>query len=185
MCKLNRCLLLTETHIGDTVVFVFFFFLVILSLHINHLNIKLRKYVKCQQLLNVGRGESFSLGLLGKILPISEQTRSLNLKLRHCSLCFTHLCYAVGTDFAQTGAEVQACFDPFLPLTSVTEPHSDNLLLQMKTFGYPGYFLRGRFAFLHEAALQGLLSSQAVVLNKRQGRKSEGIKERISINVWL
>lgn len=85
----------------------------------------------------------------------------LNLKLRHRSLCFTHLYDAVWVDFGQTGAEVEAGFDPFLSLPSVAEPDSDHLLLQMEAFGYPGYFLGGWLTFVHKAALQSLLSSQA------------------------
>lgn len=68
---------------------------------------------------------------------------------------------AVWTHFGQIGAEVEAGFDPFLPLAPVAEPYSDHLLLQMEAFGYPGYFLGRRLAFLYEAALQSLLSAQA------------------------
>lgn len=83
-------------------------------------------------------------------------------------MCFTHLCEAVWTDFGQTGAKVKACFDTFLSLSSVTKPYSDHLLLQVEPFGYPGYFLRGWLSFLHKAALQGLLSSEAAVSNEEQ-----------------
>ncbi len=80
------------------------------------------------------------------------------------------------TDFGQTGAEVQAGFDSFLSLASVTEPDSDHLLLQMEAFGYPGYFLRRWLTFFNKAALQSLLSSQAAV-----GKQGE---ERRRWTVW-
>lgn len=86
-------------------------------------------------------------------------------------MCFAHLCDAVGTDLGQAGAEVQAGFDPLLPLAPVAEPDSDHLLLQMEAFGYPGYFLGGRLTFFHKAALQSLLSSQAAV--GREGKRRE------------
>lgn len=100
------------------------------------------------------------------VFTIIEQIQ--NFTLGQCSLGFTHLCYAVWADFGHTGAEVEAGFNPFLPLTPVTEPDSDHLLLQMKTFGYTGYFLGGRLTFLHEAALQGLLSSQTAARTERR-----------------
>lgn len=80
-------------------------------------------------------------------------------QLRHGSLCFTHLCDAVWTDFGQAGAEVQASFDPFLSLASVAEPDSDHLLLQVEAFSYPSYFLRWWLVFFHKAVFQSLLSS--------------------------
>lgn len=85
------------------------------------------------------------------------------------SWCFIHLRDAVWTDSGQTGAEVQASFDPFLSLPSVAEPDSDHLLLQVEAFGYPGYFLGGWLTFFHEAALQSLLSSQAAGGGTREG----------------
>lgn len=109
---------------------------------------------------------------------------SLNLKLRQWPLCFAHLCYAAWADFSQAGAEVEARFDPFLSLTPVAEPHSDHLLLQVETLGYPGYFLRGRFTFLHKAALQSLLSSQAAVWNKIQRWKGERNFIRLNMIEW-
>lgn len=66
-------------------------------------------------------------------------------------------------EFGQTGTEVEAGFDPLLSLASVAEPNSDNLLLQMEAFGYPGYFLGGWLTFFHKAALQSLLGSKAAV----------------------
>lgn len=74
-------------------------------------------------------------------------------------------------EFAQTGAEVEAGFDPFLSLASVAEPDSDHLLLQMEAFSYPGYFLGGWLTLFHKAVLQSLLSSQAAVGNK--GKRGE------------
>lgn len=97
----------------------------------------------------------------------------MNLKLCHWSLRFTHLCDAVWTDFGQTGAEVEAGFDPFLSLASVAEPDSDHLLLQMEAFSYPGYFLGGWLTFFHKAALQSLFSSQAAIGNKEMRREDE------------
>lgn len=98
-----------------------------------------------------------------------SQTRSSNLELCHCSLRFTHLCYAVRTDFGQTRAEVKAGFNTFFPLAAVAEPNSDHFFLQMEAFGYPGYFLRGWLTFLHKAVLKGLLSSKATEWNKGEG----------------
>lgn len=85
-----------------------------------------------------------------------------NLELRHRPLCFAHLRDAVRADFAEAGAESQAGFHPLLSLASVAEPHSHHLLLQVEAFGYAGYFLGGWLIFFHKAALQSLLSSEAV-----------------------
>lgn len=76
-------------------------------------------------------------------------------------MCFIHLRDAVWVHFGQAGAEIQASFDPFFSLPSVAEPDSDHLLLQVETFGYPSYFLRGWLTLFHKAALQSLLSSKA------------------------
>lgn len=79
------------------------------------------------------------------------------------SLCFSHLCEAVWTDFGQTGAQVEACFDSFFPLASVAEPNSDHFLFQMETFGDSGYLLGGWLTFLNKAALQGLFCAKTAV----------------------
>lgn len=109
-----------------------------------------------------------------------EQILGLDLPSRHWSLCFIHLCDAVWVHFGQTGAEIQAGFDPFLSLASVAEPDSDHLLLQVEAFGYPSYFLGGWLTLFHKAALQSLLSAQAA--GREQGRKNVN---QVTLNiVW-
>lgn len=104
-----------------------------------------------------------------KTLPWEDRSLQTRIKyvlwfptdLRQWSLGFIHLRDAVWAHFAQTGTEVQAGFDPFLPLPPVAEPHADHLLLQVEAFGDASYFLRRRLAFLHKAVLQRLLGSKA------------------------